>query len=197
MTETTVDKKSERVAKHSLLDKDGNVVENEEEASGIRYVHIETGETLDYQSGLVVGETVTVLPHHAMFWNFGAKTLATNEASAIRNGKDPDGDQVAAIKERFNLIFTGKWVDRTREGVGVKIDKAALATAVVNVTIADGNAKEEQRDALYAVIFQKLEEDKGFVAQMRQIQGVPAEYAKLVGKTTKTSADLMAQLKVA
>lgn len=184
--DTTVVKK--QVAKHSLLNAAGDVTESETEATGIRYVQVSTGETFDYQ----VSEAAKM-----MLAVFGSKTLATNESSQVRNnpkGAGSDSEQMEAIKNRFALLDSGEWVDRTREG-GAAVNKDALAEAIVLVMLADGKITAEQAagDAKDK-IRQKVEDDATYVKTARQHPRVTAEYAKLVGRVVKTTDDLMAAL---
>jgi hypothetical protein len=176
-----------QVAKHSLLDEQGNVVENETEATGIRYTQVATGDTFDYQ----ITEAAKM-----MLAVFGAKTLATNEASQVRNnpkGGGSNSEQMEAIKNRFALLDQGEWVDRTREG-GAAIDKDTLGSAIVEIMIQDGKITEDKRADAYDQVRQRLEEDEAYVKIARQHPRVTAEYAKLKGRTVKTTDDLMAAL---
>lgn len=180
--ETEVTKRA--VAKHYLLGADGqSIVEEESQAKGIRYVHIASGRTFDYM--LKDG------PSKDMLAIFGAKTLATNEASAMRQKEGDNSDQVGAIEERFALIDSGSWVDRTREG-GVRIDKDLLTTAAVNVMVEAKAINEAQKGDVWAKLRQKLEDDPKQVAVFRQVAGVAAEYAKLAGKTARSVNELAA-----
>lgn len=186
MTDTTqgetTDVVKRAVAKHYLLDAAGAVVENEEEATGVRYHHIASGQTFDFQV-----PNATVGAPETMLAIFGAKTLATNEASAVRNG-NKGGDEVAAINDRFATILGGKWADRTREGV--KIDLDMLAEAVCRVMVESGQATDEQiASGIKAKVREKLE-DKAQVTFVNSVPGVKARYAELVGKTTRSVADL-------
>ena len=183
-TETKVTKSS--VAKHFLLNAQGEVVENETEATGIRYQQISTGEIFDYQISDAAKLMLAV---------FGAKTIATNESSQVRNnpkGAGGDAEQMEAIKNRFALLDQGEWVG-TREG-GAAINKDWLTTGIVTVMIADGKIAEAQRDDAWAKVRQKVEEDAAYVKTARQHPRVGAEYAKLAGRVIKTTDDLMAAI---
>jgi hypothetical protein len=134
-TETNVTKKA--VAKHFLLNAAGEVVENETEATGIRYQQLSTGDTFDYQISDAAKTMLAV---------FGAKTLATNESSQVRNnpkGAGGDAEQMEAIRNRFALLDQGEWVDRTREG-GAAVNKDWLCEATIMVMIEDKKITEEQ-----------------------------------------------------
>jgi len=183
---TTVTRKA--VAKHFLLDDQGNVTEDETKATGIRYQQIASGETFDYQ----VSEAAKL-----MLATFGAKTLATNESSQVRNnpkGAGGDAEQMEAIKNRFAILDGGEWVDRTREG-GATVNKDWLHAAAITVMLADGKITQEQATGDFAVkVRQKIEEDANYVKTVRQHPRVAAEYAKLAGRTVKTTDDLMAAI---
>jgi len=183
---TTVTRKA--VAKHFLLDDQGNVTEDETKATGIRYQQIASGETFDYQ----VSEAAKL-----MLATFGAKTLATNESSQVRNnpkGAGGDAEQMEAIKNRFAILDGGEWVDRTREG-GATVNKDWLTEAIILVALADGKITQEQAAGDFkAKIRQKLEESADYVKTARQHPRVTAEYSKLAGRVVKTTDDLMAAI---
>ena len=185
-TETAVTKKA--VAKHFLLNAQGEVVENETEATGIRYTQISTGDVFDYQISDAAKTMLAV---------FGAKTLATNESSQVRNnpkGAGGDAEQMEAIKNRFALLDQGEWVDRTREG-GATVNKDWLAEAIILVMLADGKITEEQASGdAKAKVRAKLEDDKAYQTTARQHPRVAAEYSKLAGRVVKTTDDLMAAI---
>lgn len=173
------------VAKHELLDASGNVVENEEEATGIRYTLLANNQAFDFQSGMTAGERNTMLAL------FGAKTLCTNESSAMRNstkGAATPDEQIDAVRERFALIETGKWIDRTREGVGAKIDLDALAQAICAQFIEEGKWTEAQvQSEKMAAVRQKLDDDVKYRNSARKHPPFAAQYAKIKGAATATT----------
>lgn len=183
------DAKTEKraVAKHQLLGADGAVVEDFEDAHGIRYIDLASGGTFDYTP-----KSANAIRMLAMF---GARTLATNEASAARQKEGSSQDQLDAIKDRFDYIEANNaWVDRTRE-VGARWDLPLLAKAAVNVAVADGKipAGDAQKMAESEAKFLDLmTKDKTKVGVIRSVAGVEAEYKKLQGKTAKSADDLMA-----
>jgi len=184
MTETVETTTRKQVAKHYLLDGSGNVVEDEGSATGIRYVQLSTNETFDYQ----VSETAKL-----MLAVFGAKTLATNEASQVRNnpkGGGSDTEQMAAIRDRFTKLDAGEWVDRTREVAPPNLD--AMAEAAIVVMLADGKITEEQVGDIKAKVRQKLDDDPKYLTVLRNHPRIPGEYAKLIGRQVKTTDDLLA-----
>jgi hypothetical protein len=180
------------VAKHYLLNANGDVVDSEEEATGIRYVQIATSEQFDWQVPNAKPGTA-----ETMVAIFGAKTLATNEASQVRNnpkGGGGDDEQMAAIRDRFELLGNGKWVDRSREGVAT-VNKDALAEAIVRVLLSESRIQEDEVDESKAKLRQKLDDDPGYVRTVRLHPKVTQEYATLVGRQTKTTEDLLSGLK--
>lgn len=192
MSEQTVESGTEspktgrKVAEHSYLDASGNVVETEEEATGIRYHIVSTGETFDHQTGGKAGEPLT------MKAVFGCKTLATNEASAFKQKNGHYDGAIESIAERFALIDSGQFVDRSRDGVGAKMDLDALAEAICIVLVKAGAATQEQIDqGGKAKVREKLE-DKAQVAKAKKTDGVMPEYTRLVGKPATSAADLAA-----
>lgn len=194
MSEQTVEtgtespKTGRKVAEHSYLDAAGNVVETEEEATGIRYHIVSTGETFDHQTGGKAGEPIT------MKAVFGCKTLATNEASAFKQKNGHYDGAVESIAERFNMIDSGQFVDRSREGVGAKIDLDKLCEATCRIMVRDGAWTQEQVDTEKKAKLRGQLEDKAVVARVRKTDGVMDEYQRLVGKPIATAADLAAAL---
>lgn len=178
----------QRVAKHELLNSAGEVVENEEEATGIRYTLMANNQSFDFQSGLNAGERNTMLAI------FGAKTLATNESSAMRNspkGEATADEQMDAVHERFALLETGKWVDRTRDGVGAKVDLDVLANAICNVQVAQGKYTEAEVKTDKMAKTRAMLEDKTKVAQARKVPAFAAEYARLKGAVAVSADDFV------
>lgn len=174
-------------ADHDLLNAAGEVVEDEEDANGIRYKLLALPDrpfTWQFGTNPTVDKFLAI---------FGAKTLATNEASAVRNSPKGEGtaeEQVDAIEARFALLATGKWVDRTREGVGAKVDLDALANAICNVMVAEGKLTDaDVSGGKLAAYRQKLDDDKTFARQARSHPPFAAEYAKIKGKTAVTLDD--------
>jgi hypothetical protein len=190
MTDTSVvvESAKRKVAEHGLVDAAGSPVDDFEDAHGITYKDLGSGAALTY---------IPTKPDSIrMYAIFGMRTLATNEASAARNGRDADGkEQVESIQARFDYVdSTGEWVDRTREG-GPKWDQPTLATAAVNVLIATKRIKKDDEDAkgkAYAKFVESMAADPAKVAAIRQVEGVEAEYRKLRGKSAGSVDDLMA-----
>lgn len=175
-----------KTANHELLNAAGEVVETEEEATGIRYTLVENNQSFDYQSGMEPGSAATMLTV------FGAKTLCTNESSAIRNNPKGAGsadEQIDAVRERFALLTTGKWVDRTREGVGAKVDKDVFANAICNVLVAAGVYTAEQVQSEKMAEQRQRLEDPAYLKKARARPDFAAEYGKLRGNAPASIDD--------
>lgn len=197
---------TKRVAQHALLDQSGATTDAEEAAWGISYkLHgLDTVFTWTYGKHPDADRMLSIM---------GAKTLATNESSQVRNNPKGAGtvqEQMDAVVERFADLESGKWVDRTREGVGARVDKDKLAEAICeNMILSRKSAKdgtpitpEYVKSTYLALVRAKLESDKGYQANARNTEAVKLDdgtfvpsvndlYAKLVGKTTKTVDDLV------
>jgi hypothetical protein len=191
MTDTSVvvESAKRKIAEHGLVDANGSPVDDFEDAHGITYKDLGSGAALTYIPRKP--ETLRML---AMF---GARTLATNEASAARNGREADGkEQVESIEARFaHMDTTGEWVDRTREG-GPRWDQPTLASAAVNVLVAKKKIAntDEAKGKAYAKFVEQMAADPAKVAAIRQVEGVEAEYRKLrpSGKVQGSVDDLLA-----
>lgn len=181
-TSPKVKVKRDPIADHELIDSTATVVEDEEAATGIRYTLLANSKAFDYQYGKS-GDADRMLAC------FGAKTLATNVTSGARqNGASPD-EQIAAVAERFALLTTGVWVDRTREGA--KIDLDALAQAIVNVLVAEGKLEADKADAYRLERRAKMDADASFAPKARSYPPVAAAYNSIVGRATASVDDLM------
>lgn len=184
-SETELQTTKRKVAEHYLIDANSAVVDDEESATGIRYKLVETGESFDYQvsQGSAAATMLAI---------FGAKTLATNETSQVRNNPKGAGDaaeQMAAVKDRFALLDSGQWIDRTREGGGfAKIDKDALAAAIVTAVEAKGGTIDLVK------VREKLEDDRAYLTKARKVPEVQQAYNELVGGAAVTTDDLVSAL---
>lgn len=173
------------VSSRDFLDTAGNVVDKIEEATGARYTLKETGQNFDMQFG-EAGKPGT------MFAIFGFHTKVGNVVNTVLNDKNEPGDATdagASATEFLTLIQQGKWAERAAGGAAVRIDKDALANAIV--TVAQNSTPPKQVDQ--AAIRQKLEDDPTFVRTARQVPAIAQEYAKLTGKA-KTVDELLGSL---
>jgi len=178
-----------RIADHEWLDKDGAVVDAEEAAYGYRYTLKDVAESFEWNFDKASEDA------RRMLALFGAKTLATNESSGVRNSDKYNGDpnsQMDSVKSRFATIESGQWTEeREGGGVAVRIDKDALAQAICLVLVAEGKKTQADIDSGHkAKVRQKLEDDPQYVRKTRQVPQVATEYAKIVGRPTATVDDL-------
>lgn len=186
-TDTNTAKKRLKVAEHEFIDAQGNAVDDGESAQGYRYTLLANGDTFDWYWTMANDDEKRMLAI------FGAKTLATNETSQARNNPKSAGsaaEQMEALRERFTMLRNGQWVDRTREPGVAKVDKQALAKAIIQVLIDKGKITEGDRDATFATKFQQLEEDATYMRKARLVPEVSSAYAAIVGKQAVSVDDL-------
>ena len=170
-TETTTVKS--KIAEHEYLDANGAVVDDEESAQGYRYTLLSIGDSFDWQVSAANTDELRLLAL------FGAKTLATNEISQVRNNVKnksvKDTPEIAkealdAVRARFALIRDGQWVDRTREGgVGTRVNKDSLCEALCQVLVAGAKKTQAEIDSGYkATLRQRMEDDAEWLGKVRK-----------------------------
>jgi hypothetical protein len=182
MTQAT---KREQLANHGLLDSAGTATDDMEKAASATYSLIALpGESFTYTYGKSPeGDRMLAL--------FGAKTLATNESSQARQklGKaGTESDQMAWVRERFELIANGTWVDKSREGVSRAWDKDILAGILVESAQAQGKTLDP------VVIRARLDSDEALYKGCQQVPEYATEYRKRTNKVVKSVADIMGSL---
>jgi hypothetical protein len=180
--ESVTESKRKQVSKRSYLKADGSEAERIEEASGARYTLLDTAGNHDFDQQM--GDAGSLVTMCAIF---GFHTKVGNVANTVLNDKEEPGsptDAAAAIKEFLGSAASGTWAERSTV-VGARIDKDALAGAIVEVAGAAGKTAD------YAKIRQRLEEDATYVRAARQVPAVASAYALRVGKATKTVDDLL------
>jgi hypothetical protein len=114
-----------KIASREWIDRSGNVVEDEAEATGFKYTLLaDPSRPFVYQADakLGAGETDTMLAC------FGGLTLAGNIVNSTKAGEDP----IQNIKDRFDLLDTGVWVNR-EGGFGPRYDHQLLAECIAEV----------------------------------------------------------------
>lgn len=171
MTNTDVDtgakKKREAKAEHTFVGADGNVVDNQNEATGIGYKNLETGKVFIYQiPGAVAGSEL------AMLAVLGAKTKATNTASGVRNDKNDPGspaDEDEAIADWFGELKPGTW-PQDRGGGARAIDIDLLVEAMTVVFKREKQAFDPDK---YKA---KLTSDEAYRKQVFSLDAVKAQY---------------------
>lgn len=181
-TEGGESSKRKQVSKRLFLDTSGTPVDKIEEATGARYTLLDPKGNHDFDQQFGDAgkfETMCAI--------FGFHTKIGNVANTVLNDKEEPGtpsDAASAVADFIKSAQAGTWAERTG-GVGVRVDKDALAGSIVAVAEAAG------KKADYATIRQKLEEDKNYVRMARQVPAVATEYNKRVGKEAKTLDDLL------
>lgn len=177
-------KKRKTVSKRIYLNSDGSEADKIESASGGRYTLL--GASADSQDhDYLFGDNPEF---DRMCAIFGFHTKIGNVANTVLNDKEEPGtpdDAAAAIEEFIAGAKAGTWAERAG-GVGAKIDKDALAGAIVEV------AEKGGKTADYAKIRDRLETDSGYVRAARQVADVANAYAARVGKAAKSIDDLLA-----
>ena len=161
--ESAVGGKRKTVSKRSYLNEDGSEADKIEEATGARYQLLgEGGESFDMQFG-------NAGSFETMCGIFGFHTKVGNVANTVLNDKDEPGgpaEAAEAIRAFIESATDSKspvWAERAG-GVGIQIDKDALAGAVVDVAAASG------KTVAYDKVRQKIEEDKAYL-RMVEIMG--------------------------
>lgn len=178
-----------QIAKRDWIGSDGTVVEDEAQATAARYTYIADGQSATFEPKTDDAGT-------RMLAIFGALTLMGNLTNTWKVEKgDKASSPIDVINERFNLITSGQWIDRTREGVGAKVDPATLAQAWSQVLSAAG--KQKDMDDLLAMIeadtLTKSDGTKitGLVASLRRDPKVAAAYATLRGRNVVDATSLL------
>lgn len=180
--------KRKRVSKRSFIDASGKEVDKIEEATGGRYTLLGVQDG-DYDAQLgAAGRFAT------MCAIFGYHTKIGNVANTVLNDSDEPGtpmDAGAAIKDFIAQANGGVWAERTTGAPGTRVDKDALAGAIVAVMLASGKLEAAGEGAMYAKVRDKLETDPQYVRNSRQVPQVASEYNTRVGKAAKTVDSLM------
>lgn len=188
--ESTSTKK--KVSLRSFLAADGSECDRIEEAQGARYVLLAPNgnKTFDHMFSGKIG-TLDV-----MAGIMGFHTKVGNVANTVLNDKSDDGDPTPdAAATAIAAWYAGatdetdpQWAERSTGVPGSRIDKDALAGAIVLVMESDGKKLN------YAKVRDKLENEPQFVRAARQDVRIANEYAKRTGKATKSVADLLGGL---
>lgn len=183
--------KRKQVSKRLYIAADGSEVDHIEEASGARYVLLNPAGnvTFDEQLG-TAGQLAT------MCAIMGFVTKVGNVANTVLNDKDEPGDfddASAAIKAFIDSAKATPpvWAERSTGVPGAKVDRDALAGAIVEVATAAGKCDAAGADALYAKVRAKLEDDPAYLRGVRQVPDVARAYATRVGKAAKSIDDFL------
>lgn len=181
--DSATESKRKQVSKRAYLKTDGTEADRIEEASGARYTLLDPQGNHDFDQQF--GKAGSL---ETMCGIFGFHTKVGNVANTVLNDKDEPGspaDAATAIKEFLTAASGGTWAERA-SGVGTRIDKDALAGSIVDVATAAGKTGVD-----YQKIRDRLESDPTYVRAARQVPAVATEYAKRVGRATKSVDDLL------
>lgn len=167
-------------AEHEFLNANGDIVEDIELATGIRYTDKATTETFNWQiPNATAGSIIT------MFAIFGAKTRAINAGSAARQQRARDNtftmSDVAYMTDVFAGCTDGQWsppADGAKRGP--KYDLDILAAAIVDELTKAGKTPNPMK------IREKLGDDVAFRRGAVQVPGVLENYNLRAGKTAPT-----------
>ncbi len=201
----TVKTPRKTVSKRDYIDVSGTAMDTIEEASGSRYVLLDPAGNHTFDVDCTDAKLFGVGKLLTMAAIFGLQTKIGNVANTVLNDKDEPGtpaDAAAAVKEWIAQASSEQgavWAERTTGGPGVRVDKAALAGAIVAVAIAAGKATAENEGTLFATVSKRLEEGwternltgAQYIRQVRQVPAVAQEYATRVGKQAKSIDDMI------
>lgn len=163
---------------------DGTVAKEEHEAVGMRYTYKADGKSFEWSP-------VTDDPATRMLAIFGGLTLAGNVTNTWKTKSNDYVSPIDAIVDRWNLLKTGQWIDRSE---GARIDRDVLAESITQLAIEAG--KIDGNDAAAVGTYkaekrQKLEDDATYLRDVRKVPAVNAKYAELVGATVKSLDDVL------
>lgn len=161
-----------KIAERDYLGPDGSVVDDEEEAAGVRYTQLASGKSID-----ILIPNASPGSVQTMLAAFGAKTWVGNLVSQFK------GD-LGAVQGRVSELADNNWPGRAPgEGPVSKINLDALAVAMALVAEETGKLKEgDSADEYKARARAKIDGDVALRRKMRAIPEVAAKYNELVGK---------------
>lgn len=122
---------------------------------------------------------------------FGWHTKAGNVANTVLNDKEEPGspEQAGEAIEGFaTMLDEGQWGEERVGGVGAKIDRDALAEAVVRAFGEAGRTVDK------AALRQQLEDKPAMIAQYRSVPQIRQHYEAIVGKAGKSLDDLLGSI---
>lgn len=157
------------VAKHELLDANGNAARMED-ATAYRYTVLASGESFTVKYDELSDDAKRMLCF------FGAKTKATNEASRVRQDNGGADEQLEAIDDVFEQLKAGVWREKAEGGGGSRTDKKVLAEVLL---WALGDKAQGTVDTYQ----NRLETEKEYAKKVMSNDAIKAEYRKRVGKT--------------
>lgn len=165
-----------KIADRDWVNAAGEAV-SEEEATAARYTFLGDGKSASFEPQTDHGPT-------RMLAIFGALTLMGNLTNTWKTEKGDKADSpVDVIAERFDLLATGKWIDRAVGAVGARVDKDALVAAYVEFAASRGQTKDP------VVVLEKITDNPKLVKDLRSIPEVLALYTARVGRGAAKSVD--------
>lgn len=175
----TTESKRKQVSKRAFLER-GEECDKIEDCDGAQYLLLDPAgnHTFKYEFGKNP-------MWDKMFAAFGFHTKIGNVANTVLNDKDEPGtasDAADAIKE---FLAGTVWAERAVGAGGTRIDKDALAAAIVEWAAGQGATKD------LADVREKLEDNPALVRKFRANPDVRALYDKRVGKAPASPAALL------
>jgi len=177
--ESAATSKRKQVSKRGLVTVNGGEAEGMDDAAGGTYELLgEGGQTFTYK----FGENPE---WDRKFAIFGFHTKIGNVANTVLNDKDEPGTVSDAAESIRDWLAGQVWAEK-REGTGgARIDKDALAGAVVEVAESKGQSKDISK------VREALEDNPGLVRKLRANDEIAAAYAKRVGKAPVKTEDVL------
>lgn len=175
------DSKKPSVAEHDWINAAGDVVDDLELATGIKYRDKSTGEYFTYQIPLAEPGKV-----QTMFAVWGARTKAINTGSAARQKRKSDADfnasDVAHMTATFAGIVDGTWEAAGERKRGPAYDLDVLADAIVFVLTNAGATPNHDK------IRAKLGDDVSYRSGAMKMPEVLQEYNARKGSVKSISS---------
>jgi hypothetical protein len=179
------EEKSKRPARgdHTYLGPKGETVESIEDATGISYKDLATGEVFTYQiPGAQAGSVQT------MFALFGAKTRATNAASAARQARERDASFLRSDVEHITATFgetqDGQWAVAGEGTRAPTYDHEILADVICELLAQAGKTQDRGK------VLDKLNNDVKYKRGATGNPQIKAAYFAKVGR--EASVDSLA-----
>ena len=184
------------VSTRDMLDANGNVTKDWNAATGARYT-LKNGAADGHAFDLQLGEPGKP---ETMLAIFGFHTKIGNVANSILNDKTKPGgidDAADAIDEWLDGLKGGVWREKSESVGGARMDRDALAEAVVQVAESRGQMPAGvDRDTVKAKVRARIEDGgtkdpKAYARVVRADTEVSAAYMALVGHKGKTVENLL------
>lgn len=189
--ETEAAKSRKKVSVRDFLGPDGAVVDTMELAAGARYALLVPGEA-NHNFDQQFGEAGKIETMCAVFgWHTKLGNVANTVLNAAENAGNPEAPTLASqeLTAYIAQLAAGVWREPGKGGVGIAVNKDALAEAIVQFAEANGKTIDK------AKVRQKVDDDPKWSRAMRQDDAVAKLYAAIVGTTpAKSASELLADL---